>query len=153
MQDFFVVYIRFDSLLLFPIMGEYLYNQDTQDICVPGISRGIIDRSSSSVFHLPSFLFSPCMTSTKQDRTISNPSNLAQTKAVEVGGVQENLLFLSLRTIVYIPTPLLLFSLFLVLLLVLVIVALGDPGQITRLDFFVVFVFLFVVVGCGRRYR
>jgi hypothetical protein len=54
---------------------------------------------------------------------------------------------------VYIPTSLLLFSLFLILLLVLVIVALGDPGQITRLDFFVVFVFLFVVVGCGRRYR
>lgn len=143
MRDSFL-YIRFDSLLLFPIMGEYLYNQDIQDICMPGISRGMIDRSPFSVSHLPSFLSSPCMASTKQDRTISNPSNPPQIRS---GEHPKTYFFSSIRTIVYIPTSLLLFSLFLVLLLVLVIVALGDPGQITRLDFLVVFVFLFVVVG------
>jgi hypothetical protein len=90
------------------------------------------------------------MASTKQDRPINNPPNFTQIKSAER---PQTYFFSSVLSIVYIPTSLLLFSLFLILLLVLVIVALGDPGQITRLDFFVVFVFLFVVVGCGRRYR
>lgn len=106
----------------------------------------MINRSSSSVFHLTSFLSSPCMTSAQKHRTISNPPNLAQINSAEHSKAY---FFSSIRTIMYIPTSLLLFNLFLVLVLVLVIISLGDPGQITRLDFLVVLVFLFVVVGYG----